>query len=305
MQRLLIVLLGCATLPACVPSNMALPPSSKAAEQCRRLERAYRSPFWGLALTPFFRALERETVPISDAERAALDDTSRAVYEIVEAFYDPPAHRRALGETDYAREIERTTRYSAFNAGTLTYTVARHVATNSPWSFSPEHPEGRAGSGGLPAGGDTWEYTENIYPPEYQRFNPARLDSIEQFRPRLTAPTAQRILFLKPDDRQALTCFLNRGFVPAGSRGIMSTAVPAQESVNRSRMLRPYLTLVPGHWGGYWHVETQPIVTGVVVNQSLDEAAVMLRLGYRGGYALYRKQAGRWALVREALTWIE
>lgn len=308
MPRLLPALLAGAALSGCVSEQTATqrPISAAGSEPCTTLERAYRSPIGGRALGSFFRTLERQTVPISEAERAALDDTSRAVYEVVEAFYDPPAHRHALGETDYAREIARRTRYSTFHTGTFRYVIARHVVAPSPISFSPEHPEGqRADWSDLPNRSfGLWDYVDPDNPPAYRLFNPAREDSLLRFRPRLTAPPGQRLLYLTDDDVRGLGCFLDRGYVPVGSRGIISTATPLPESANRAQMLRPYLTLVSGHWGG-WHVQTQPIVHGLVVNRALDEAAVTFRLGYRGGYALYRKQAGIWVLDRETLTWIE
>lgn len=55
------------------------------------------------------------------------------------------------------------------------------------------------------------------------------------------------------------------------------------ETELRYLFLNNYLFFFHGHWGNYWHMETQPAVSMITFNEVGDSAKVEYRLGYQGG----------------------
>jgi hypothetical protein len=77
----------------------------------------------------------------------------------------------------------------------------------------------------------------------------------------------------------------------------MNTSYPKGETSKKFEFIRKYLYILPGHWGGYWHIETFPIVKKIIINDNFDQAIVDFRFGIGQTaiqYKLYKKR-GKWS----------
>ena len=77
------------------------------------------------------------------------------------------------------------------------------------------------------------------------------------------------------------------------------------QSEKRLEFMNKKLNIIHGHWGGYWHIETHPMVFSINFNKKRNLAKVNYRLVYQGGEAIYVKKNGKWTLKEAYLTWIE
>jgi hypothetical protein len=105
-----------------------------------------------------------------------------------------------------------------------------------------------------------------------------QLDSLTNFRPQIKN-TKARYLYLTKEYEAAIDSFLGHKHSNAGEEDIMNTAYPEGESYNRYMFLTPTLPIVEGHWGGYWHIATFPIVYSVIFNQDFKNSLIDFRIG--------------------------
>lgn len=127
---------------------------------------------------------------------------------------------------------------------------------------------------------------------------------IRNFRPRIEIPDV-KCLSLTPEYHAALNIFLGNAHSETGAGNIMSPARAQGESQRRADFLSDYFFLIYGHWGGYWQYETPPSVRYIILNNTLNKAAVETRTIYSGtGFLLYKGDSG-WQKQRELYNWIE
>ena len=122
---------------------------------------------------------------------------------------------------------------------------------------------------------------------------PYTLDSINDFRPSLNL-TKEQILYLLPEYEQALNMFLGA-----------NPSVPQGDIDKRYTFIRPYIPILHGHWGNYWHIATHPAIAIVLLGTNKVTAKVLFRVGYQGGEAILKKEANEWTIVESRATWIE
>jgi len=89
------------------------------------------------------------------------------------------------------------------------------------------------------------------------------------------------------------------------NRNIMNPAMPIGESHDRAEFLGQFIKIWPGHWGGYWHIETFPIVYRITFDSQLKNAVVSYRIIYESGETLLQKENGKWKIVDNRRTGIE
>lgn len=140
---------------------------------------------------------------------------------------------------------------------------------------------------------------------EIFQFETSKIDSIINFKPQLEQLGQERILYLTDEYDSALNGFLGSEHHKFGTGNIMSPAYAKGESEKRYKFLKKHLHILHGHWGGYYHLETHPIVGVVVMNKQLSKAKVHFRYGYEGGETTLRKENGKWEIQSSKTTWIE
>jgi hypothetical protein len=121
---------------------------------------------------------------------------------------------------------------------------------------------------------------------------PYILDSINNFRPPINL-TKEQILYLLPEYEQALNKFLG------------NPSIPRYDIDERYAFIRPFIPILIGHWGNYWHIATHPVIDLVLLGTSKATAKVLFRVGYIGGEAILKKEANEWTIVESRWTWIE
>lgn len=130
-------------------------------------------------------------------------------------------------------------------------------------------------------------------------------DSIIDFRPDIHFDNGAKNLYLTLNYEIALNAFLGSDYFPLGTYGIMSPAVPDEESYKRQQFLNQYLMIFHGHWGGYWHLETHPEVSVMHFDTGMQKVRFYFRVIYMFGEAYLEKKDGRWELVSSDITMIE
>ena len=136
------------------------------------------------------------------------------------------------------------------------------------------------------------------------KWGKSQKDSIVNFRPP-TSLEKDKVLYLTDEYADALNIFLGTESTKVGEEGLMNPSRPKGESVGRYEMLLPYIPILHGHWGGYWHLETYPYVRIIIFNKTLTKAEVAFRIDYYGGETILEKEGERWVIKKSEVTWIE
>lgn len=127
---------------------------------------------------------------------------------------------------------------------------------------------------------------------------------LNNFRPKVDLPDT-KVLYLTADYEIGIVNFLGLMHTPFGQGSIMAPSYPKGESLKRKEFLTPYVPLLYGHWGGYWHVDTHPEVELVIINNKMNRAYVTYRVGYRFGHAVLYKAKNKWAIDFAIMNGIE
>jgi hypothetical protein len=135
-------------------------------------------------------------------------------------------------------------------------------------------------------------------------YDKLKTDSINNFRPPIELEK-NKVLYLTGEYAKTLNKFLGSTSTELGEGDIMNPSRPAGESEKRYELLRPYIPILHGHWGGYWHLETHPEINLIIFNKSLTRAKINFRVGYQGGEAILEKSGSDWAIKESKATWIE
>jgi hypothetical protein len=110
---------------------------------------------------------------------------------------------------------------------------------------------------------------------------------------------------LTPEYNNALNQFLGAKYKEMGVGNIMNPALPEGESEKRYEFVKNYIHILHGHWGNYWHLETHPKVSTIVINNEITKAKINFRYGYQGGETVLEKENGIWKIISSKATWTE
>lgn len=132
----------------------------------------------------------------------------------------------------------------------------------------------------------------------------SKKDSIDNFRPPIDLDK-DKVLYLTHEYAGAINKFLGTESTELGEGNIMNPSRPESESEKRYEILRPYIPILHGHWGGYWHLETHPDISVIIFNKSMTKAKIDFRVGYQGGEAILEKSGNNWTIKESKATWIE
>lgn len=136
------------------------------------------------------------------------------------------------------------------------------------------------------------------------QFSELTRDSIENFHPPVNLKPSQ-VLYSTPVYTKVINNYLGTESTKLGEGNIMNPSRPQGESEKRYDFIRPFLPILHGHWGGYWHIATHPHVGTIVFNRHLNQAEINFRVGYQGGEAFLEKKGNNWVIIKSRATWIE
>lgn len=207
-----------------------------------------------------------ETIKPNTTEFTEQNETIKAVYDIYKEFYKP-LDLLKLGNWEWGNDLNSNCRYVVVQ-NKIFYAV---ISSGNFDDFN---------------------------------WNSSHKDSIDNFRPRLNLDS-KKILYLTTEYDDALNQFLGTESTEMGTPDIMTPSRPAGESEKRYEMIRPFIPVLHGHWGGYWHLETHPEAGIILLDKTLTKAKVQFRVGYQGGEAILEKQCNEWAIKKSESTWIE
>lgn len=129
-------------------------------------------------------------------------------------------------------------------------------------------------------------------------------EKITHFRPALNFTTPQPVI-LTSSYADLLNKFLGNTHSSLGSKSIMTPALAEGETKKRQEFLQHYIRIFYGHWGGYWQLNTYPVISRITFDRTFDNALVDYVMVYEGGSAYYKRVNGAWTLVKAGRTWIE
>jgi hypothetical protein len=219
-------------------------------------------------LSRFFAEWNR-SFPARASGAIVQSDTIKAIYAVFERFYQP-LDLLKLGKWEWGNKLNKDASYVVVQ-NSVSYAVA---ATDS---LSP---------------GDNYDDPK------------PKWETIVDFRPPVEIEIS-RVLYMMPEYDSALNLFLGTQATRVGAGDIMNPSFPEGESEKRYLLLRPWLPILHGHWGGYWHLETHPFVSQILFNRQINRALVEFRVGYQGGEGLLVREAGIWKIKESHATWIE
>lgn len=78
--------------------------------------------------------------------------------------------------------------------------------------------------------------------------------------------------------------------------GIMTPSIPEEDIEKRYSFIRPYIPILHGHWGNYWHLATHPEIGRIFADINNSTAKVFFRVGYQGGEAILKKKSNGWKI---------
>jgi hypothetical protein len=122
--------------------------------------------------------------------------------------------------------------------------------------------------------------TFKILAKNYDLYDNYKIHILSNFRP-TTIVNPKKQLFLTKEYKDALNSFLGTKHSSVGEGDIMNPAQPKGESLFKFEFIRQYLPILEGHWGGYWYLETFPIVYRIIFDEKFENAFVDFRDGYR------------------------
>lgn len=194
------------------------------------------------------------------------NDSIKAVFNVYRTFYKP-LNLLELGDWEWGNELNSNARYVAVQNKIFYAVLPGNNLDKYDWKTS-------------------------------------RTDSIDNFRPPILIGT-DSVLYLTKEYELAISSFLGSEMTELGEGNIMSPSRPIEESQQRFELIRPFVPILAGHWGGYWHIESHPDASLIVFNQELTKARISFRVGYQGGSAILEKQNGQWVITESKETWIE
>lgn len=215
-----------------------------------------------------------QTIPPNTAEFIQHNDTIKAVFEVYKEIYKP-YDLQNLGNWEFGNRLNKNSEYIV-----IQNKIEFSISNKDEFSFLVED--------GFDDLGKSISFS----------------DSITNFRPPVSLDR-RRILYLTKEYKEALNQFLGRESTELGSPNLMTPSQPKEDSDKRYRFIRPYIPILHGHWGGYWHLETHPMISEVIFNETMSLATVMYRVGYQGGMAILEKKGNKWKIKKADATWIE
>jgi len=207
-----------------------------------------------------------ESVSPNSVEFISQNDTVEAIYEVYKLFYDPFDLTKLGSWEKMGINLNSNCKYVAVQ-NKIIYGVVEDTSFESPYSYY---------------------------------ISPSYYDTINDFRPSLNLAKEQ-VLYLLPEYEEALNMFLRTE--PFGTE---PTFIYSYEDIlKKYEFIRPYIPILRGHWGWYWHLSTHPFINQIVFNKTLDKAKIYFRVGYQGGEATLEKNSNVWVINESKATWIE
>jgi len=207
-----------------------------------------------------------ETVKSNSKDFIYQNDTIKAVFDVYKEFYKP-LNLLKLGDWEWGNKLNSGCKFIVVQNKLYYAVIASGNFSDFDWST-------------------------------YKK------DSINNFRPPLNLDS-NKILYLTTEYDKTLNLFLGSISIEMGQRNIMDPAKPNGESEKRYLILRAFIPILHGHWGGYWHLETHPAASIILFNKGLTLAKVNFRVGYQGGEAILTKEDNGWIIKESRATWIE
>lgn len=249
-------------------------------------------------LNKFFRNWHDAYKPVDYLD---LSDTAKAIYDIYTKFYIPNKLSK-IGYSEWGHKTYWGTKYVIIqNKIDYEFIETLNFDTIKLNSFLNFYPSGLTYKMVVDSSLNIkYLLTESLM----EKLHHFGKNSIIDFRPDIKL-IGKKTLYLIGDYYKTVNQFLKNEFDSLGTGGIMNPAQSKGVSKNRQGFLKRHIKVIPGHWGGYWHIETLPEVNYILLDTDLKRAKVYFRLVNEGGEADFEKTDSGWKMIKSELTWIE
>lgn len=217
------------------------------------------------SISQFFIDWNRSIKPNSD-NFINQNDTIKAVFNVYKEFYKP-LDLLKLGEWEWGNKLNSESQYVAVQNKIFFSVMSNNNFDDFDWRKS-------------------------------------KTDSIVNFRPP-TSLDKNKVLYLTDEYAKSIGIFLGTESTELGEGNVMNPSRAEGESRKRYEILRPYIPILHGHWGGYWHLQTHPDISVIIFNKKMTKAKIEFRVGYQGGEAMLDKNGNTWTIKESKATWIE
>ncbi|PWU03537.1 MAG: hypothetical protein C5B52_03200 [Bacteroidetes bacterium] len=223
-------------------------------------------------LQVFFENWASETAPITKETLEKLNDTTKNIYQIFQAFYNPIDIRRT-GGSEWGNDIYKNVKYFIIQ-NKINFSVVESLSIDT-------------------------NHLRDIELPKNENYI-----LLQNFRPQLSFPNIKCVTLTDHYD-SVLNRFLGNSHYKLGAGNLMSPAKSKGESEKRMQFLSSCIKIWYGHWGGYWQLHSYPYAIRIILDKGFQNAIVDYRMVYEGGYAYLKKVNNDWKLIKGERTWIE
>jgi hypothetical protein len=120
------------------------------------------------------------------------------------------------------------------------------------------------------------------------------------------APNVQfensKVIYCNSNFLEIINQFLGHDFSKSSNDGI---PMVKRETKRRLAFLNQFVKIIPGHWGGYYHIESFPVIGSIRMNLEMTEAEVFFTNVYAFYSATLEKVEGNWKLKSSGLMFVE
>lgn len=236
-------------------------------ELYEKMERAFQLSSTN-DLEQFFKDWNESVFP-NTVEFIQQNDTVEAIYEVYKLFYEPLDLTKLGNWEELSKNLNSNCKYVAVQNKIIYGVVEDIISSELPSYYYSLH---------------------------------SAYDTINDFRPSINMAKEQ-VLYLLPEYEEALNIFMRTESI--GKESTEYNWGNYEDILKRYEFIRPYIPILRGHWGLYWHLATHPQIHQIVFNKPLNKAIIYFRVGYQGGEVILKKQANQWTIIESRVTWIE
>jgi len=231
------------------------------------------------------------------------NDTIKVIYDVFDAFYSPRDLKR-IGDSEWGDSIYTKSKYLLVQ-NSIDYSVmktdAYYDSTLKDQYIFLNQNDSILFSELKKTNFTTYhELLENVKN-EDARYS---FKIFDDFRPK-TIYNQYEILYIDKRHYKKIKRYLGKQNIDFGILNLMNPASPRKSNRNRQTFLNQYIVVWHGHWGGYWHISSHPLVSDIVFENDLKTAYVSFRVVYQFGRATLKLIDNNWILIESEISGIE
>lgn len=247
------------------------------------LEVAYKNKSKKM-LKNFFDAWVMDTKPETEEEINLKTDLEKEIYRIFKVFYNPKKLSKystpSWGHSEFQNDNDEI------------YSNAKYILMQNSIKVSLYD-------------------TTKVLPRNHHKFKVNKNDTtfwrdvstleILDFAPNILFENA-KVIHCNSYFKEIINQFLGSDFT---NSSIYELPLVKSETKRKLKFLENYVKIIQGHWGGYYHIESFPLVLNIRMNLNMNEAEVFFKNIYGWYCANLEKKDESWNIISSCLMFVE